>query len=59
MSIEKDFRRLQEILSKAIKWYKENEADEDFVYDEAWREFSQLDRGDCLDILKILAEREG
>ena len=55
---QEDLKRLKEILKKQLDWYKENIEDEDYLYDMAYEQFSDLRRADFKDILKILLESE-
>lgn len=50
-----NFRKLQRILARQIRWYKKNETNEGLLYDESWQQFRELVRGECQDILAILA----
>jgi hypothetical protein len=50
--------RIKDILAREIRWYKKSlsEFGEDFVYDESCFQITSLSRGECAEILKILAE---
>ena len=57
-----EITRIRQIFKDQIEWYKKmkvkengGEIDDSYIYDEAWNQFSDLKRGDLLDVLEILA----
>lgn len=50
------FHVLKLMLSRQIRWYKDNRHDEGLVYDESWGQFMDLPRGAFVEILELLSE---
>lgn len=49
-----DLDKIKDIFAPQLDWYNTNKADEDYIYDEAWQEFSDVSRGDWLRFLQIM-----
>lgn len=49
-------RCLSRILYRQIIWFKENQYNEDLLYNESCIEITTLSKSQCFEILKILAD---
>jgi hypothetical protein len=49
-------RSIKRILLKEIIWFKENQHDEDLIYDESFRQFTSLSRRQCAELLKFISK---
>lgn len=52
----KKLERIKVLLKDQLDWFMKNKSDDDLLYDESISEISNLDRGDCEELLRILAE---